>query len=126
MAHQEIPLKVTAWIDEGIAPLVQALNALERVETLDSCEDDAAYGGYVFFRYRGDSSEAALFASDLAAKLVPHETDADYLLSAEWRPGTDEPIFRLACPADHIDRLSCVLSAAFAPSRGTACTALRS
>jgi hypothetical protein len=117
---------VTAWIDEGVAPLVVALNRLERIETLDSCEDDTAYGAYVFFRYRGGSRQATQFAADLAAVLVPYEADADYLLSAEWRPGTDEPIFRLACPASHIDRLACALSGAYAPAHDIFGRGLRS
>jgi tRNA(Phe) wybutosine-synthesizing methylase Tyw3 len=37
VSHQEIPIKVTAWVDEGIAPLVAALNEHPAVVTLDSC-----------------------------------------------------------------------------------------
>lgn len=40
MQHREIPVKVTAWVDEGIAPLVTALNAVNGVLTLDSCQGD--------------------------------------------------------------------------------------
>ena len=36
--HTEIPVKVTAWIDEGVAPLVEALNEFPQVVTLDSCQ----------------------------------------------------------------------------------------
>lgn len=39
MAHREVPVKVTAWVDEGIADLVTALNDLPGVETLDSCQE---------------------------------------------------------------------------------------
>lgn len=37
-AHREIPVKVNAFVDEGIAPLVVALNEFGGVVTVDSCE----------------------------------------------------------------------------------------
>jgi tRNA(Phe) wybutosine-synthesizing methylase Tyw3 len=36
--HTEIPVNVNAWVDEGIAPLVEALNSFKRVWTAASCE----------------------------------------------------------------------------------------
>jgi hypothetical protein len=123
--HREIPVKVTAWIDEGVAPLVLALNELEDVMTLDSCQGDDEQGAHVFFCYRGGGRKAALFAADLAAALAPHEQAADYALEAEWRPGAEEPVFRLVCPAANIDNLARVLSEAFAPLRGRCGRALR-
>jgi hypothetical protein len=44
MPHREIPVQVTAWIDEGVADLVVALNAWPGVITLDSCEADYRTG----------------------------------------------------------------------------------
>jgi len=35
---------VTAWVDEGVADLVVALNAVPGVETLDSCQEDPGDG----------------------------------------------------------------------------------
>jgi hypothetical protein len=40
MTHREIAVKVTAWVDEVIAPLVVALNEVPGVVTLDSCQED--------------------------------------------------------------------------------------
>jgi hypothetical protein len=40
MPHREIPVRVTAWVDEGIADLVTALNEVPGVMTLDSCQED--------------------------------------------------------------------------------------
>jgi hypothetical protein len=40
MAHHEVPVKVTAWVDEDVADLVLALNAMPGVLTLDSCQED--------------------------------------------------------------------------------------
>jgi hypothetical protein len=126
VSHQEIPVKVTAWIDEAVAPLVSALNEHPRVLTLDSCQGDAERPAHVFFCFRGSGQAAALFAADLGSALAPHEDAADYSLTAEWRPGTDEPVFRLGCPTDHVGDLAVVLSEACAPADGRYDRALRS
>lgn len=126
MGHTEVPVKVTAWVDEGIVPLVLALNELDDVMTLDSCEGDDGQKAHVFFAYRGDARAAALFAARLAAKLAPHDDAADYLLTAEWRPGRCEPVFRLTLPAAQTGRLAAVLSSASGSAHGTCGTALRS
>ena len=36
--HQEIPIKLTAWIDQGVVPLVEALDSFEDVLTVASWE----------------------------------------------------------------------------------------
>ena len=48
--HHEVPVKVTAWVDEGIAPLVLALNELPGVQTLDSCQGGDQQGGTCLLR----------------------------------------------------------------------------
>ncbi len=108
-AHTEIPIKVTAWVDEGVAPLVSALNDVEGVMTVGSCEDGPKGGAYVLFHRRGDHS--ADLARDLASLLSPHGGEVDYLLRAEWRPGAGEPLLELACPADQVAPLARLLSA---------------
>jgi hypothetical protein len=124
--HQEVPVKVTAWVDEGIAPLVLALNELPGVQTLDSCQGSTQRPAHVFFAHRGDAKTAAAFAADLGAALAPHDDAADYTLTAEWRPGTDQPVFRLACPTAQADKLAAVLSLASVSGHGMCGTALRS
>lgn len=110
--HREVPTKVTAWIDEGIVPLVLALNEIPGVETLDSCQGRGDKLAHVYFRYRGDACAATCFVADLAALLSPHERVADYTLVARWRPGTDEPVFQLACPPAHSTALARIISEA--------------
>lgn len=124
--HREVPVKVTAWVDKGVAPLVSALDAYPRVVTLDSCENDAAGLAHVFFSVRGDGREAALFAAELGAALAPHERDADYSLSAEWRPGAEDPVLRIDCPPADIGRLASALSEACGRAGGSSGRALRS
>jgi hypothetical protein len=109
-AHEVVPIKVTAWIDKGIAPLVVALNDFDHIVTLDSCEGDPEKGAYVLFRLWGDSEQAARFASDLARSL--DDEAPSYLLQAEWRTGDTEPLLALSCPRDSVPALAGALSAA--------------
>lgn len=104
--HPEIPVKVTAWVDEGIAPLVAALNEYDEIMTLDSCQGDDDRGAYVLFR--AHVGESLRLVRDLATALVTH---TDYLLRAEWRPGADEPLIELACPPDRVGELARLVSA---------------
>jgi len=107
--HVEVPIKVNAWVDGGVEPLVSALNEYERVVTLDSCEGGER-GAYVLFAYRGESQVAAGFASDLGCAL--ESLAPEFLLQVEWGPGGEgEPLLSLACPPDHVDRLAEALSA---------------
>ena len=46
--HTEKLVKVNAWVDERIAPVVEALNAFPMVETFSSCQGD----GHIIARSR--------------------------------------------------------------------------
>jgi hypothetical protein len=108
VSHPEVPIKVTAWVDEGVAPLVAALNSLDGVMTLDSCQGDSEKGAYVLFRYRDKGP--LQFVADLA-RVLGGSCD-EYLLRAEWRPGTVdslEPLLELVCPPDQVAPLAKVI-----------------
>lgn len=50
--HREVPVKVNAWVDEGIADLVSALSEIDGLITLESCQGDAdEREAFVIFRY---------------------------------------------------------------------------
>lgn len=126
MEHREIPVKVTAWVDEGIASLVSALNEFEEIVTLDSCQGGDEHGAYVLFAYEGEAEAGMEFARGLARRLS-HDP-ARYLLRVEWQDGSTEPLFELACPPDQTDDLAEAISSyRTTPSAdGTACRAPRS
>jgi hypothetical protein len=110
-AHPEVPVKVTAWIDEGVVPLVVALNELDDVMTLDSCQGDATNDAYVLFCCRRAASAAGAFAVALAVALADSSDGLDYTLRAEWRAGAGEPLLKLSCPPDAIQTLADLVSA---------------
>jgi hypothetical protein len=104
----DVPVKVNAWVDAGVAPLVEALNAYDKIVTLDSCAGhDEDHGAYVLFHYQGD--DPAEFASRLGGVL--NRQHIEYLLRAEWRPGYDDPLLELACPSDAVADLALAVSA---------------
>ncbi len=126
--HREVPIKVNAWVDEGIAPLVAALNDSDRVWTTASCEDDAAGGltpfpAYVMFSYEGSGFESARFVAELAEALggsVP------YCLQTDWRAGNREPLLTISCPPGQVSELANAVKRAVGPAGGMARRGLRS
>jgi hypothetical protein len=49
--HREIPVKVNALVDEGVAPLVEALSEIDDLITIESCQGDRGQqDAYVIFR----------------------------------------------------------------------------
>jgi hypothetical protein len=108
--HRERPIKVTAWVDEGVVALVEALNEWHEVVTLDSCEGDEATGASVFFAHRGGSQEAASCAALLGEALGAHTPPLPFRLRAEWREGDETPVMELVCPRDAVDVVAAAVS----------------
>lgn len=49
-AHSQTWIKINAPVDEGVAEIVAALNTVDGLETLQSCQGDPAQkNGYVYF-----------------------------------------------------------------------------
>lgn len=59
-AHREVPVKVNAFVDEGVAELVEALSAIPRLVTLESCQGGDGRDAYIIFRL-GDWQEIGHF-----------------------------------------------------------------
>lgn len=51
-AHAQTQVKVNAFVDEGIADLVEALSAVEGLLTVESCQGDAETGAHAFVLFR--------------------------------------------------------------------------
>jgi hypothetical protein len=99
--HREVPVKVTAWVDEGVASLVTALNELPDVMTCASCQQGPRGGAYVLFRRHG--GDGAALAVEIARLLASHDDGIDWLLRSEWRSRAAEPLLELACPREQVD-----------------------
>lgn len=53
--HREVPVKVNAWVDKGVAGIVKALSEFDNVVTFESCQGAKHKGMWVCFQYRADN-----------------------------------------------------------------------
>lgn len=90
--HQQVLIKVNAEVDEGIAPLVLALNAIDGVITLDSCQEIGSNReAWVFFSFGETWQDLAQLMQDLSSGLGDLSIHAGYSLSLEWLGSDDHP-----------------------------------
>lgn len=68
MAHPGRRIQVNAWVDEAVAPLVEALNLRADLVTLDSCQGDDEQDAYVMFVVVG--SELRTVLADITHQLA--------------------------------------------------------
>lgn len=80
--HPEVLVKVNAWVDERIAPVVEALNAFPMVETFSSCQGD----GHIYFHVRGEKESLFRFVDRLALNLAEEVQNncCGFKLRLEW------------------------------------------
>jgi len=70
--HRMVPVKVNAWVDEGIADLVSALSQFDGLVTLESCQGDADdHRAFVIFEYGDWRSIGELLYDKLLPALAP-------------------------------------------------------
>ena len=105
-------MKVNALVDEGIAPLVEALNQLDGVITLDSCQASPpanAGEAYVYFTYPGDWMNLARFLSDLSEHLRSLKLCCGYSVRLEWFGSNDQPRAQLVVHPEHVGDIASAL-----------------
>lgn len=115
--HQQVVIKVNAEVDEGIVPLVLALNAIDGVITQDSCQEIGSNReAWVFFSFGETWQDLARLMQDLSSGLSELSIRAGYALSLEWLGSDDRPRGRLsvapqniAAVADGIERVVPIL-----------------
>ena len=96
MKHKEIRISVNAWIDEGVAPLVEALNLFPDVLTLESCE--CAVDGFasVTFDHRRGEKELVRMISKLSTELGTRiESCCEIRFRLEWLVSGEAPMAEL-------------------------------
>ena len=112
MVHEQVMVKVNAPVDRGVAPLVAALNRLEDIVTVESCEGDEQRQAYVSF-HAGDSWRSlADLVHDLSVSLGSDTrlSDLFYSISIEWCAGGENPLAYLRVPRQHVSTLAEVVT----------------
>lgn len=92
--HREVPVMVNAWVDEGVAPLVIALNGVDRLVTVDSCEGTDG-PAHVMFGYQGPDDRFVAVVAELARVLAANACGAEYRLQLQWANGGEHPLATL-------------------------------
>ena len=103
--HEEVPVKVTAWVDGGVAVLVEALNTCHEIITLDSCEGDAKRPAYVLFTTH--SQDLCRLVSKLARRFASEGVCAERAsISVEWALGSGQPVAELRLSRADVQRVA--------------------
>lgn len=103
MTHQQVLIKVNAEVDRGVAPLVQALNEIEGVITLDSCENGGnGWGAYVYFTYQKGWQALAGLLQAISSSLGTPGIACGYALRLEWLGSNENPRAQIACEPEHV------------------------
>jgi len=105
MPHREIPVQVTAWVDEGVAELVTALNAWPGILTLDSCQEDPAGRARVTFCTH-DNAAIRVAMDHLARIIAGQNWQAAVSLSLWAGCDGDTLAADLACPPGLVPSLA--------------------
>lgn len=96
VAHVEVPVKVNAWADAGVAPLVEALSSWDDIVTLDSCE--AGVDALAYVQFTAEPAHALLGAAERTAAILSEMDECPAVVAVEWAFGGLQPSGRLVCP----------------------------
>ena len=99
---------VTAWVDEGVVPLVEALNTRHDIITVDSCECREDGRASVYFTFYGEASEIPAKAHELACSLDP--SVCEYTLTVEYFMSS-QPLVKLSTAPGDVESLAASVSA---------------
>ena len=113
-AHPQVMIKVNAECDKDIVSLVLALNELNSVITLDSCQHGAYGEAYVFFTYGTSWQETGCLVSELAACLRENGVYCECILRLEWVGSNDRPRAKLVCDTGHVGGIADIISSSAA------------
>lgn len=102
--HEQQWVKVNAPVDVGVAKLVDVLNSVEGLETLQSCQGEpGGRDGYVYFAY-GDWRKICDLVFQKIGPKLKKIADEDARLVVDATSG-DAPMAKLSFRAEAADRV---------------------
>ena len=99
-------IKVNAECDKGVAPLVSALNRLDGVTTLDSCQKGVSGEAFVFFTYGDSWNDLANLLQTISSELSTIKRHYSFTLRLEWWGSNEYPRAEIILLPEHVDTLS--------------------
>lgn len=106
-----VRVRVNTWVDELVAPLVEALNDFPDLMTLDSSGQPNG-PAWVTFSHRDDSPEGILgFIQAIAAELQQRlGSDSGCRVGLQWEVGGGRSLAKIEAPAAAVGGLSHALT----------------
>jgi hypothetical protein len=118
--HAQVPVKVNAQVDAGIADVVSLLNQIEGLQTIESCQGDSERrSAYVYFWY-GDWEEVARFVFESLEPCLCSEIRTDYNISVEVFAGS-RPVGKLEFRPEATAAVASVLKQIVSIDRNSVC-----
>lgn len=112
--HKQILVKVNAECDEQIAPLVLALNSIEGIFTVESCQEWKTCEAIVWFTYgtygRYSFQEVAQLLQTISTLLSEQQLAHGCRMRLEWLGNCDQPRVELTVATVDILALASVLA----------------
>jgi hypothetical protein len=104
--HKTTLIKVNAWVDEGIAPLVFALNDIPGVVTLDSCQEAESGWALTFFAYGRDWKDTGNLLQGLSSLLATERLPCGYAMKLSWLGSNDRARGQIMVRPDDVTALA--------------------
>ncbi|MCL5987083.1 MAG: hypothetical protein M1371_11070 [Actinobacteria bacterium] len=105
MNHKQVMIKVNAECDEGIAPVVLALNEINGVITLESCQQGRDGEALVYFMYGKNWLDIGYLTHELAACFRENGICCECMLRLEWLGSNDQPHAKMIFDIEYMDRI---------------------
>jgi hypothetical protein len=112
--HEQISIKVNAECDKEIAPLILALNEIQGLITLDSCQQGVYGEAYVFFTYGTNWQQTGYLMNELSLHLREKGVCCECVLRLEWVGSNDRPRAKLVCDTGHVGGIADIISSSAA------------
>lgn len=97
--HKQVPVKVTVFVDEGVAEVVKALNDIDGISTFSSCEGiigkEYAHVYFDFGKYSPNRWQGLARLSAKIAKILSANEIYDASVSLEWTGDKDTPFIAI-------------------------------
>lgn len=108
--HRQIIVKVNVPVDEGIAPLVVALNRLPSILTVTSCERAGDGRAQVAFTLLDvDAQRTADYLRRLSCRIGATNGDLPVSLTMEWFAGGENALAWIRIPSEQTKALAATL-----------------
>ena len=111
-ASKQVRVRVNAWVDERVAPVIEALNDFPDLVTLGSHAGTDGQNAWVSFAHRQlDTNETLAFIQFLANELQSRiDNEVGCRVGLEWEVGNKNSMAKIEAPMHAINDLATVLS----------------